>query len=128
MDDDSRAGLTHDVRIGGMKGYITANYNEDMELREVFVHGFGKLGSATQGWTDAFCIMLSLGMQNGLALSQFVPRLSQMKFEPNGETSNPDIPFCYSIPDYICRWITHHFGTKRLKEELKTIHTEMERV
>lgn len=122
---DDRPGITHAVKIGGMKGYLTANYSDEAELQEVFVHGFGKLGSTVQGWTDCFCIMLSLALQAGLPLKNFAPRLTQMKFEPNGETDDPKIPHCYSIPDYIARWLVHHFGDTKLKQELAEIHSEM---
>lgn len=124
---DDRIGITHAVRIGGMKGYLTANYGDEGELYELFVHGFGKLGSVVQSWTDCFCIMLSLGLQNGLDLTEVAPRLAQMKFEPNGETDNKKIPFCYSVPDYVVRWLVHHYGDARLKKELADVHSAMER-
>lgn len=124
---EDRIGITHAVRIGGSKGYLTANYSDEGELYEVFVHGFGKLGSVVQGWTDSFCIMLSLGLQNGLSLREFGPRLAQMKFEPKGETDNARIPHCHSIPDYVVRWLAHHYGDDRLKRELAQIHAEMDK-
>jgi ribonucleoside-diphosphate reductase alpha chain len=127
LHPEDRPGITHSINIGGTKGYLTANYSDEGTLHEVFVHGFGKLGSTTQGWTDSFCIMLSLGLQNGLRLRTFAPRLVQMKFEPNGYTDDPRIPFCYSIPDYVCRWLAHHFGDIKLKEELAEIHQLMSR-
>lgn len=123
-----RAGLTTAVRVGGMTGYITANYSDELELYEVFVHGFGKSGSTNQGWTDAFAITLSLALQAGTPLRPVAKQLAKLKFEPNGETDNPAIPFCYSIPDFILRWLVHHFGSPDTKEELKKIHAEMERV
>ena len=54
-----RVGLTKKVHINGIVGYVTANTRPDGTLREVFVHGFGALGSTNQGWTDAFGVMLS---------------------------------------------------------------------
>jgi hypothetical protein len=58
-----RIGVTHKVHIGGMVGYVTANTNEDGELREVFIHGFGALGSSMQGWADTLAILLSMYLQ-----------------------------------------------------------------
>lgn len=115
---DERPGITHRVTIGGSKGYLTANYSDEGELYEVFVRGFGQMGSTLQGLVDSFCILLSLGLQNGLGLQDFALRLAQMKFEPCGETDDERIPYCHSIPDYICRWLIHHFGTRKLKDEL----------
>jgi ribonucleoside-diphosphate reductase alpha chain len=123
-----RQGVTHAVTIGGIKGYFVANpvdSDEDDRLFEIFVHGFGQMGSAVSGWTNAFAIILSLGIQSGLDIERFVPFLGQMKFEPSGETSNPDIPFCYSIPDYIARWLTKRYGSKELEHRLAQIHNEM---
>lgn len=117
--------MTHAVKIEGSKGYITANPAEDGTLHEVFVHGFGKMGSTMQGWTDSFCIMLSLGLQSGLTIDKFVPRLAQMKFPPNGHTDNVDIPFCFSVPDYICRWIVRHYGSRELEHKMAQIHSNM---
>lgn len=127
-NEEDRIGITHDVKIAGVKGYITANYSEEGGLYEVFVHGFGKLGSTTNGWTDSFCILMSLGLQKGMGLNTFAPRLSRMRFEPYGETDNPHVPYCYSIPDYVCRWLAYHFGSMNLKKELAEIHAKMKQV
>lgn len=121
-----RNGITAKVTIGGTRGYITANPTDDDDgVFEVFVHGFGKLGSTVQGWTDAFAIMLSLGLQSGMHLETFAPLLVQMKFEPNGETDNPDIPECHSIPDYICQWLVKHYGSRELQHKIAQIRGEM---
>jgi ribonucleoside-diphosphate reductase alpha chain len=116
-----REGLTHRVKIGGIGGYITANPTEDGDVFEIFVHGFGQLGSVVQGWTDAFAILLSLGLQSGSDLEKFAPLLVQMKFEPNGETDNPEIPECYSIPDYIAQWLVKHHGSPGLQHRVAQI-------
>ena len=123
-----RNGITTRVNIGGMSGYIVANWtDEDDGVFEVFVHGFGKMGSVVQGWTDAFAIMLSLGLQNGLHLETFAPLLVQMKFEPKGETDNPDIPECHSIPDYIAQWLVLKFGSRELQHRIAQIRGDVKR-
>jgi len=122
MTDHERTGHTHKVRIGGIVGYITVNPTEDGEgVHEIFVHGFGQLGSVVQGWTNSFSIMLSLGLQNGLDLERFAPLLVQMKFEPNGETDNPQIPTCHSIPDYIAQWLVNRYGTRELQHKVAQV-------
>lgn len=102
---DDRDGITHHVTIGGMKGYITANPQENGEVGEIFIHGFGQLGSTNAGWTNAFAIMVSIALQFGTELPMLARKFAHMKFEPNGETDNPEIPHCHSIPDYIFKWI-----------------------
>lgn len=122
-----RHGITSKVTIGGVRGYITANPAADGGVYEVFVHGFGKFGSTSQGWVDGFCILMSLGLQSGLDLEKFGPRLVQLKFEPNGETDNPEIPHCHSIPDYICRWLASKYGSDEIRAELDAIYKSMRR-
>mgnify|MGYP003502232364 CR=1 FL=1 len=100
--EGDREGLTHKVTIGGFAGHLTANVDENGDLAEVFIHGFGSFGSTHRGWTDSFGIMLSLGIRHGdLSIERLRERFATIKFEPNGATDNPDIPTCESIPDYI---------------------------
>jgi ribonucleoside-diphosphate reductase alpha chain len=122
-----REGLTHRVTIGGMQGYITANPQEDGTLGEIFIHGFGQLGSTNAGWTNAFAIMVSIGLQYGVELPMLARKFAHMKFDPMGETDNPDIPHCQSIPDYIFKWIALHYGDEKLQEELRKIDEELGR-
>jgi ribonucleoside-diphosphate reductase alpha chain len=123
----TREGKTHKVHIAGQAGYITMNRNEDETLREVFIHGFGKIGSVTQGWTDSFAIMLSLWLQEGHGFDNLAKRFAYLRFEPNGETDNPKIPTCHSIPHYILRLLALEFGDDELNAELDAIDEEMRR-
>jgi ribonucleoside-diphosphate reductase alpha chain len=47
-----------------------------------------------------------------------VRKFSYMRFEPEGMTSNPEIPFAKSMPDYIMRWLASRFLDTDLQEEL----------
>jgi len=47
-----------------------------------------------------------------------VRKFSYMRFEPEGMTSNPEIPFAKSMPDYIMRWLASRFLDVDLQEEL----------
>ncbi len=106
--DETREGITHKVSIGGLKGYITANRFEDGSLGEIFIHGFGMLGSTNAAWADAFAVMVSISLQYGAELPMLARKFAHMKFEPHGETDNPKIPHCRSIPDYVFKWIASH--------------------
>lgn len=119
-----RAGVTHKVRIGGMSGFITANTYDDGELAEVFIHGFGALGSTMQGWADSFAIMLSIARQSGADLSRIAHKFAHKRFDPSGPTDNPEIPYCYSVPDYILRWLALRFGDEDLREELAKLDAQ----
>lgn len=122
-----RSGTTHAVTIGGMQGYITANAQPDGSLGEVFIHGFGQLGSTNAGWVNAFSIMLSIGIQYGVELPMLARKFAHMKFEPNGETDNPDIPHCHSIPNYVLRWIALKYCDEIIQQELVDIDEGLNR-
>jgi ribonucleoside-diphosphate reductase alpha chain len=122
-----REGITHKVEIGNFTGYLTANRQADGSLGELFIHGFGSTGSTMEGMINAFAIMASIGFQFGAELPMLARKFAHMRFEPNGETDNPHIPYCHSIPDYIFRWLAFHFGDKSLKKELALIDLEMAR-
>jgi ribonucleoside-diphosphate reductase alpha chain len=122
---EEREGLTHKVHIEGIVGYITANRREDGSLREVFIHGFGALGSTNQGWTDTFGVLVSLALQADWALSDLAKRFAHVRFDPCGYTDNPEIPHCQSIPDYVFKWLALRFGSAELQDELRLIDNEM---
>ena len=48
-----------------------------------------------------------------------------MRFEPEGMTSNPEIPFAKSMPDYIMRWLASRFLDTDLQEELGILTSEV---
>jgi ribonucleoside-diphosphate reductase alpha chain len=58
---------------------------------------------------NAFATAISIGLQYGVPLEVFVKKFSYMRFDPEGITSNPEIPFAKSMPDYIMRWLASRF-------------------
>ena len=71
-----------------------------------------------RGLMNAFATAISLGLQYGVPLEDFVRKFSYMRFEPEGITGNPEIPFAKSLPDYIMRWLASRFieDTETLEE------------
>ena len=53
-----------------------------------------------------------------MPLEDFVRKFSYMRFDPEGMTQNPEIPFAKSMPDYIMRWLASRFidDTETLEE------------
>jgi ribonucleoside-diphosphate reductase alpha chain len=51
-------------------------------------------------------------------LETLVQKFAYMRFEPEGITQNPEIPFAKSMPDYIMRWLASRFLDTELQEEL----------
>jgi len=104
-----RESITHKFSIAGHEGYITAGKYEDGTVGEIFLTDIGKEGSTMRGLLNAFATAISLGLQYGVPLEDFVRKFSYMRFEPEGITQNPEIPFAKSMPDYIMRWLASRF-------------------
>jgi ribonucleoside-diphosphate reductase alpha chain len=104
-----RESITHKFSIGMQEGYITAGRYEDGSLGEIFLTDIGKEGSTIKGLMNAFATAISIGLQYGVPLEDFVDKFSYMRFEPEGITRNPEIPFAKSLPDYIMRWLASRF-------------------
>jgi ribonucleoside-diphosphate reductase alpha chain len=104
-----RESITHKFSIAGHEGYITAGKYEDGSVGEIFLTDIGKEGSTLRGMLNAFATAISIGLQYGVPLDTFVEKFSYMRFEPEGITQNPEIPFAKSMPDYIMRWVASRF-------------------
>jgi ribonucleoside-diphosphate reductase alpha chain len=104
-----RESITHKFSIAGHEGYITAGKYDDGTIGEIFLTDIGKEGSTMRGLLNAFATAISLGLQYGVPLEDFVRKFSYMRFEPEGITGNPEIPFAKSMPDYIMRWLGSRF-------------------
>jgi ribonucleoside-diphosphate reductase alpha chain len=102
-----RESITHKFSIAGHEGYITAGKYEDKTVGEIFLTDIGKEGSTMRGLLNAFATAISIGLQYGVPLEVFVRKFSYMRFEPEGITGNPEIPFAKSMPDYIMRWLAN---------------------
>ena len=113
-----RQSLTHKFSIGGHEGYITAGKYEDGTVGEIFLTDVGKEGSTLRGMMNSFATAISIALQYGVPLETLVEKFSYMRFEPEGMTSNPEIPFAKSMPDYIMRWLASRFLDVDLQEEL----------
>jgi ribonucleoside-diphosphate reductase alpha chain len=113
-----RQSITHKFSIGGHEGYITAGMYEDGTIGEIFLTDIGKEGSTLRGMMNSFATAISISLQYGVPLETLVRKFSYMRFEPEGMTSNPEIPFAKSMPDYIMRWLASRFLDTDLQEEL----------
>ena len=120
-----RQSITHKFSIGGHEGYITAGMYEDGTVGEIFLTDIGKEGSTMRGMMNSFATAISLALQYGVPLETLVRKFSYMRFEPEGMTSNPEIPFSKSMPDYIMRWLASRFLDTDLQEELGILTKEV---
>jgi ribonucleoside-diphosphate reductase alpha chain len=120
-----RQSITHKFSIAGHEGYITAGMYEDGSVGEIFLTDIGKEGSTLRGMMNSFATAISIALQYGVPLDTLVRKFSYMRFEPEGITQNPEIPFAKSMPDYIMRWLASRFCDADLQEELGILTPEV---
>lgn len=100
---DRRAGYTQKARIGNHKIYLRTGEYEDGTLGEIFLD-MHKEGAAFRSMTNCFAIAVSLGLQHGVPLDEYLDAFLFTRFEPNGIVQgNPHLKMTTSIIDYIFR-------------------------
>lgn len=98
-----RMGYTVKSTIGGQRVYLRTGEYEDGTLGEIFIDIY-KEGAAYRALMNAFAISVSLGLQYGVPLEEFVNKFHMFRFEPNGHVADHDnVKFCSSIIDFIFR-------------------------
>src|SRR3954471_16952468 len=120
-----RQSITHKFSIGGHDGDITAGRYEDGTVGEIFLTDIGKEGSTIRGLMNAFATSVSISLQYGVPLETLARKFSYMRFDPEGATGNPEIPFAKSMPDYIMRWLASRFLDVDIQEELGIMTPEV---
>jgi len=122
-----RRSLTHKFCIDGHEGYLTAGLYDDGAVGELFISDVGKEGSTLRGVFSAWATTLSIALQHGVPLESLVRKFAYMRFEPRGETDNPEIPKAHSIPDYVARWLASRFLDADTQDELGVLTPEVKR-
>ncbi len=98
-----RRGYTQKSRVGGHKVYLRTGEFEDGSLGEVFID-MHREGAAFRSLMNCFAIAISLGLQYGVPLEEFVEAFVFTRFEPNGPVQGHDnIKMSTSVIDYIFR-------------------------
>jgi ribonucleoside-diphosphate reductase alpha chain len=100
---DRRKGYIQKAAVGGHKVYIHTGEYDDGELGEIFID-MHKEGAAFRSLMNNFAIAISIGLQYGVPLDEFVDAFVFTRFEPAGPvTGNDSIKSATSILDYIFR-------------------------
>ena len=98
-----RKGYTQKATVGGHKVYLRTGEYEDGRLGEVFID-MHKEGAAFRSLMNNFAIAVSIGLQYGVPLEEFVEAYTFTRFEPQGiVTGNDAIKMSTSILDYTFR-------------------------
>ncbi len=100
---DRRSGYTQKAKINGQSVYIRTGEYDNGQLGEIFID-MHREGAAFRSLLNCFAISISLGLQHGVPLEEFVDAFVFTRFEPSGiVTGNDKIKMSTSVIDYIFR-------------------------
>jgi len=100
---DRRKGYTQKAVVGGHKLYLRTGEYDDGRLGEIFID-MHKEGAALRSLLNNFAIAISLGLQYGVPLDEYVDAFTFTRFEPAGPVQgNDSIKYATSILDYVFR-------------------------
>ena len=100
---DRRKGYTQKAVVGGHKVYLRTGEYDDGRLGEIFID-MHKEGAALRSFINNFAIAVSLGLQYGVPLEEYVDAFTFTRFEPSGPVQgNDSIKYSTSILDYVFR-------------------------
>jgi ribonucleoside-diphosphate reductase alpha chain len=100
---DRRQGYTQKAKINGQSVYIRTGEYENGQIGEIFID-MHREGAAFRSLLNCFAIAISLGLQHGVPLEEFVDAFVFTRFEPSGiVTGNEKIKMSTSVIDYIFR-------------------------
>ncbi len=97
-----RRGWTQKAKISGHTVFLRTGEYADGTLGEIFVD-LHKEGASFRSLMNCFAIAVSIGLQYGVPLEEFVDKFVFTRFEPNGFVDHPNIKHATSVIDYIFR-------------------------
>jgi ribonucleoside-diphosphate reductase alpha chain len=104
-----RQGFTQKAAVGGQTIYVRTGEYEDGTLGEIFID-MHKEGATFRSLMNCFAIAISVGLQYGVPLEEFVDKFAFTRFEPSGMVSGHDnIKSATSIVDYIFRLLGYEY-------------------
>ena len=110
---DRRKGYTQKAIVGGHKVYLRTGEYEDGSIGEIFLD-MHKEGAAFRSLMNNFAIAISIGLQYGVPLEEFVEAYTFTKFEPSGPVQGNDaIKMATSVLDYVFRELAISYLNKK---------------
>jgi ribonucleoside-diphosphate reductase alpha chain len=99
---DKREGFTHKAKVGGHTIFVRTGEYDDGTLGELFID-MQKEGASFRSLLNCFAIAVSIGLQYGVPLEEYVEKFIFTRFEPSGPVDHPNIKTATSVIDYIFR-------------------------
>jgi ribonucleoside-diphosphate reductase alpha chain len=103
-----RRGFTQKARVGGQVIFLRTGEYGDGTLGEIFID-LAKEGSTLRSLMNCFAIAVSVGLQYGVPLEEFVEKFVFTKFEPAGMVDHPNIKTTTSLVDFVFRALAYEY-------------------
>lgn len=103
-----RRGFTQKAKVGGQAIFLRTGEYSDGTLGEIFID-MAKEGATMRSMLNCFAIAISIGLQYGVPLDEFVDKFVFTRFEPAGMVDHPNIKTATSIVDYIFRVLGYEY-------------------
>jgi ribonucleoside-diphosphate reductase alpha chain len=103
-----RRGFTQKAKINGQALFVRTGEYNDGTLGEIFID-MAKEGATMRSMLNCFAISISIGLQYGVPLEEFVEKFVFTKFDPAGFVEHPNIKSATSIVDFIFRSLGYEY-------------------
>ncbi|HMG68158.1 MAG TPA: hypothetical protein VK588_10740, partial [Chitinophagaceae bacterium] len=103
-----RRGFTQKAKINGQAIFLRTGEYSDGTLGEIFID-MAKEGATMRSMLNCFAISISIGLQYGVPLEEFVDKFAFTRFEPAGFVEHPNIKSTTSIVDFIFRMLGYEY-------------------
>lgn len=113
---NDRRGVVHEFVLSGHRIVLSTGEYEGGALGEIFIQA-ETAGSTMSGLLDSFATAISIALQHETPFEVLADKFIGSRFEPNGFTGHPDIPFASSVFDYIFRFLAKHYAPASVEQE-----------
>jgi len=103
-----RGGYTYKAKVGGQPLFLRTGQYSDGTLGEIFID-MAKEGATMRSLLNSFAIAISVGLQYGVPLEEYVDKFTFTRFEPSGIVEHPNIKSATSVLDYIFRLLAYEY-------------------
>jgi ribonucleoside-diphosphate reductase alpha chain len=103
-----RRGFTQKAKINGQALFLRTGEYSDGTLGEIFID-MAKEGATMRSMLNCFAIAISIGLQYGVPLEEFVEKFVFTRFEPSGMVEHPNIKTTTSIIDFMFRSLAYEY-------------------
>lgn len=103
-----RRGFTQKAKINGQALFLRTGEYNDGTLGEIFID-MAKEGATMRSMLNCFAIAISIGLQYGVPLEEYVEKFVFTRFEPSGMVDHPNIKTTTSIIDFMFRSLAYEY-------------------